>query len=192
MARMRELSVGLLVALLVVTAAACSDDDEPTSSDRGTLSFTDPPAGATRLGLCRAYDTAQVKELLGGEETFKRLAPSAIGLEGDPVVGEACAWERIEPNGEVATLRIEVREFTADPAELGTQFEQLREGTLEAQPTDGVGEQAFTSVSDETSLLQVRSGGYLLTLASRATGSLDPVSIDALKLLAASGLEQLP
>jgi hypothetical protein len=193
MARTRDLAAALLAVTLAVSAAACSDDDGgPAGSDRGAVSFSDAPAGATRLGLCRAYDTASIKELLGGEEAFKRLAPAAIGAEGDPVQGEACAWERVETNGEVASLRIEVREFSAGPDELSTQFEQLQEGTLAAEPADGVGEAAFTSVSDETSLLQIRSGGYLLTLASRATGSLDPVSIDALKLLAASGLEQLP
>ena len=55
-----------------------------------------------------------------------------------------------------------------------------------------MGDAAFSSVTDESSLLQVRSGQYLLTLSSRADGSLEPVSLDALKLLAASGLGNLP
>jgi hypothetical protein len=190
---MRTLGTLLLAAALATAATACSnDDDEATSSDRGVITFEDPPAGSTDLGLCYAYDIAQMKELVGGEETFRRLAPEAIGTEGDAVTGEACAWERAEANGDSRTLRIEVRNYVADTASLAEQFATLEEGTLEAQPVEGLGDAAYSSTSEETSLLQVRSAGYMLTLASRATGSLDPIALDSLELLAAAGLEQLP
>ena len=193
MSRMRSLGTVLLIVALAAAATACSkDDDTATSSDRGVITFEDPPEGSTDLGLCYAYDIAQMKELVGGDETFKRLAPEAIGVEGDPVTGEACSWERKEANGDTRTLRIEVRNYGADTAGLAEQFATLEEGTLEAQTVEGLGDAAYSSVSEETSLLQVRSEGYMLTLASRATGSLDPIDLDSLELLAAAGLEQLP
>lgn len=193
MSRLRILGVGVLVAAVVLGASACSKDEKKTeSSDRAPISFVDPPAGSTDLGLCYAYDIEQMKELIGGEETFKRLAPSAIGNKGDKVRGEACGWQRTEPNGDGLSLRIEVRNFGKDTAALGSQFTALKDGTIAAKDVPNLGDAAFSSVSDETSLLQVQSGPYLLTLASRADGSLKPVSLDALKLLAASGLDQLP
>ena len=52
-------------------------------------------------------------------------------------------------------------------------YGELQSGTLGAEAVNDLGDAAFASVTDETSLLQVRSGPYLLTLASRATGELD-------------------
>ena len=193
MPRIRLLGAALLVAAVTATlATGCSKDDEQVAeNDRGTITFADAPEGSTSLGLCYPYDIAQMKELIGGGNTFKRLAPSAIGSEGDPVTGEVCAWERNAENGDVLSLRIEARTF-ADQATLESQFASLQDGTLEAQPVEGFGDAAFSSVSDETSLLQIRSGPYLLTLASRGTGELAPLDLDTLKLLSAAGMEQLP
>ena len=185
--------VGALVALVLATAAGCSSDGgDETGSDRGTLSFADAPPGSTDLGLCEAYEIDDVKALLGGDQSFKELAPSAIGAEGDPVTGEVCAWDRTEANGDSASLRVEVRDFGDDAEGLDEQFDQLEKVTTDTETVDGLGDAAFAATTDEASLLQVRSGPYLLTLASRSTGELDPVSLEDLEALAAAGLEQLP
>ena len=189
---MRILGAGVLAAAVLLGASACSDDDKKTtSSDRAPISFADPPKGSTDIGLCYAYDVDQIKELIGGEETFKRLPPAAIGSKGDKVRGEACSWQRTEPNGDALSLRIEVRDFGEDAAGLLTGFADLKEGTIGATDVEGLGDGAFSTESDETSLLQVKSGPYLLTLSSRAEGDLDPVELSALELLATSGLDQI-
>jgi len=189
---MRILGVGVLAAAVLFGAAACSKDDEkPTESDRGTITFKDPPKGATAIGICRAYGVAQIKDLIGGEETFKRLAPEAIGSKGDKVRGEACSWQRTEPNGDALNLRVEARDFGEDDAALLEQYATLKDGTISAKDVPGLGDGAFSSESDETSLLQVKAGQYLLTLTSRAEGKLDPVEVGALELLAASGLDSI-
>ena len=193
MSRLRVLGAGVLIAALALGASACSKDEKKApTSDRAPISFADPPEGSTDLGLCYAYDVEQMKELIGGEGTFKRLAPSAIGTKTDKVRGEACSWERNEPNGDALSMRIEVRNYKDDTATLDSQFKALHDGTIGATDQPNLGDAAFSSVSDSTSLLQIKSGPYLLTLASRANGGLDPVKLDALKLLGASGLEQLP
>lgn len=192
MSRMRTLGLGVLAATVLFGAAACSkSDDTPEKNDRAPISFADPPKGSMDLGLCYAYNTDQIKDLIGGEETFKRLAPAAIGTEKDEVHGEACAWERTEPNGDAASLRIEIRDFSDDPAALLEQYAALKDGTIGATDVEGLGDGAFTSESKETSLLQVKSGPYLLTLSSRADGNLKPVDLAALQLLAASGLDKV-
>jgi hypothetical protein len=189
---MRTLGLGVLATAVLFGAAACSkSDDSAKKSDRAPISFADPPEGSMDLGLCYAYNTDQIKELIGGEETFKRLPPAAIGTEKDKVHGESCAWERTEPNGDAASLRIEVRDFGDDAAGLLSQYAALKEGTLGATDVEGLGDGAFSSESDETSLLQVKSGPYLLTLSSRAEGELEPVDLAALQLLAASGLDKI-
>lgn len=193
MSRLRVAGLGVLVVAVVLSGAACSKKEKKeTSSDRGTISFADPPAGSTSLGLCYAYDIAQMKTLIGGGHNFKRLPPEAIGAKGDPVTGESCAWERKDPNGDAQSLRIEVRNFKDDTAALEKQFTDLRDGTLDATVVPELGDVAFSSKSPNTSLLQIRSEGYLLTLASRSDGKLKPIPLDTLKLLGASGLEQLP
>lgn len=192
MSRMRILGAGVLSVVVLFSAAACSkSDDKATKSDRPPISFADPPKGSTDIGLCYAYDVEQMKDLLGGEETFKRLPPAAIGNEDDKVRGEACAWQRTEPNGDALSLRIEVRNFGEDEATLLSQFAALKDGTIGATDVEGLGDGAFSSVTDETSLLQVKSGPYLLTLSSRSEGDLKPVDLAALQLLAASGLDQI-
>lgn len=193
MPRLRILGSIAIVAAFAVGAVGCSDDEpEATESDRGTIEFADAPEGSTDLGLCAAYDLDQMKEIVGGEETFKRLPPAAIGTEGDPVTGEACAWERVEPNGDTAAVRVEVRNYGEDAAGLAEQFTSLQDATIAATPVEGLGDAAFSSESEDTSLLQVQSGPYLLTLSSRSSGELGPVELNALQLMAAAGLEQLP
>ena len=193
MSRVRTLGGVLLIAVLAVGASACSDDDKKTeSSDRPAISFADPPEGSTDLGLCYAYDIDQMKELIGGDETFKRLAPAAIGVEGDDVTGDACSWQRIEPNGDSLNLRIEARDYGEDTATLATQFAAMRDGDDIAEAVPDIGDEAYVSITDESSVMQVQDGQYLLTISSRAEGGLEPVNADALTLLAATGLAQLP
>jgi len=192
MSPLRKLGLGALIAAVAVAGAACSSDDSSgTKSDRGTVSFADPPPGSTDLGLCSAYDIDDMKDLIGGDETFKRLPPTAIGAKGDPVTGEACAWERTETNGDALSVRIEARDYGEDVALLDEQFGALKDGTISAETVDGLGDEAFSSESDETSLLQIRTGQYLLTLSSRAAGDLSPVDVKTLQFLANGGLEQL-
>lgn len=194
MSRMRKLGAGVLAAALIVGGAACSDDEpKATESDRPPISFEDAPEGSTDIGICYAYDVDQIKDLIGGEETFKRLAPEAIGDEGAAVTGEACAWERTEPNGDAVNLRIEIRDYGDDQAGLLEAFADLKSGTPGAASVEGLGDEngAFAAETEETSLLQVKSGQYLLTLSSRAEGDLQPVDLAALELLAASGLEAI-
>lgn len=183
----------MLIVAVVLGGTACSKEEKKkATSDRGTISFADPPAGSTKLGLCYAYDITQMKALIGGGRNFKRLPPAAIGSKGDPVTGEACAWERKDANGDALALRIEVRNYRDDTATLEKQFTDLRDGTLDATVVPELGDVAFSSKSPTTSLLQIRSEGYLLTLSSRSDGKLKPIPLDTLKLLGASGLEQLP
>jgi hypothetical protein len=192
MSRMRILGVAVLASVVLLGASACSSDEKKaTKSDRPPISFAEPPEGSTDIGLCYAYDLEQIKDLIGGDETFKRLAPTAIGAEGDKVRGEACGWQRTEPNGDALSLRVEVRDFGEDEATLLSQYAALKEGTIDATDVEGIGQGAFSAVTDETSLLQIKSSPYLLTLSSRADGTLKPVPLKALELLGASGLEQI-
>ena len=55
-----------------------------------------------------------------------------------------------------------------------------------------VGDEAFTSKSKDTSLVQIRKGKYLITASSRATGSLDPIPISKLVAVAGTSFNQLP
>lgn len=195
MSRLRNAGIAVLVGALLVGGAACSDkkdDAKSTSNDRGVVAFADPPAGSDSLGLCYAYPIENVKALIGGGHNFKRLAPAAIGNEGDAVTGEVCAFERKDPNGDALSLRVEARAYGDDAAGLAKHFDELRAGTLAATDVPDIGDAAFSSTSPDTSLLQVRSGGYLLTLSSRSDGKLKPIPVDTLKLLAGSGLERLP
>lgn len=192
MSRMRILGAGALAVAVLFGAAACSKDEKkPTENDRGAITFEDPPKGSNDIGLCYAYKVDQIKDLIGGGENFKRLAPAAIGKKTDPVHGEACAWQRTDPNGDALNLRIEIRDFGDDQAALLEQYSELQEGTMGATDVADLGEGAFSSVSDETSLLQVKDGQYLLTLSSRAEGELEPIDVATLQLLAASGMDQI-
>ena len=183
--------VGALSAAVVLVG--CSDDgSDGASSDRGTLTFVDAPEGSTDLGLCDAYELEDVKALLGGEQSFKELAPSAIGAEGDPVTGEACGWDRTEENGDGLSLRIEVRDYGDDVDGLTEQFDDLRKVTADGEEQGDLGDEAFSAETADSTLLQVRSGAYLLTASSRSQGGLEPVGVDQLRFLAAEGLAQLP
>ncbi|MCU1372504.1 MAG: hypothetical protein JWO77_3698 [Ilumatobacteraceae bacterium] len=192
MSRMRTLGAGVLAVALLLSAAACSSDDKKTAAnDRGKITFQDPPKGSNDIGLCYAYELDQIKDLIGGEENFKRLPPAAIGKDGDAVHGETCAWQRTEPNGDSLNLRIEIRDFGKDQAALLEQYADLQDGTIGAADVADLGDGAFSSSTEETSLLQVKSGPYLLTLSSRAEGKLEPIDVPTLQLLAASGLDQI-
>jgi hypothetical protein len=189
---MRILGAGVLTAAVLLGASACSSDEKkPTENDRGAITFEDPPKGSNDIGLCYAYKLEDIKELIGGAENFKRLAPAAIGNEDDKVHGETCAWQRTEPNGDSLNLRIEIRDFGEDQAALLEQYADLKDGTIGATDVADLGDGAFSSKSKETSLLQVKSGPYLLTLSSRAEGDLKPVDVPTLQVLATSGLEQI-
>ncbi len=120
MSRVRKLGSLVLVAVAITGAAAsCSKSDgEAEKSDRKVVSFGDAPEGSTDIGMCGAYKTEQMKGFIGGDETFRRLAPEAIGKEGDPVTGEACSWERVEEDGDSLSLRIEVRTFGVPSASI--------------------------------------------------------------------------
>lgn len=195
MSRMRTLGVGVLAAAVLFGVAACSKDEKKaTDSDRAPIEFAEPADGSTTLGLCAAYDTKDMKKLIGGDETFKRLAPAAIGTEDDPVRGEACAWQRTEANGDALNLRIEARNYGDDQATLLEQYAALKKGTIGATDIADLGDPngAYSSESDQTSLVQVKSGPYMLTLSSRADGNLEPIPVTDLERLAAAGLKQLP
>lgn len=193
MSRMRTFGLGVLAATVLFGAAACSKSDDASGkeSDRGPISFADPPKGSTDIGICYAYNTDQIKELIGGKETFKRLPPAAIGTEKDKVHGESCAWQRSEPNGDSVNLRVEIRDFGDDQAALQKQYTALEDGATGVADVDGLGDAAFSAVSEDTTLLEVQSGSYLLTLTSHSEGSLKPVELAALQLLAASGLDRI-
>jgi len=192
MSRMRILGAGVLTAALLLGAAACSSDSKKTpENDRGTITFKDPPKGSTSIGLCYAYKLQDIKKLIGGDHDFKRLPPAAIGNEDDPVHGEACAWQRTDPNGDGLNLRIEIRDFGDDAAGLLKQYADLKDGTISATDVADLGDGAFSSESKDTSLLQVKSGPYLLTLSSRSEGDLKPIPVPTLQLLAASGLDHI-
>ncbi len=195
MSRVRKLgSVVLVAAAFATVASGCSSSDggsEP-SNDRGVISFSDAPEGSTDLGLCAAYDIAQMKEIIGGDQSFKRLPPAAIGKEGDAVTGEACSWERVEENGDTLSLSIEVRNYGDDTAAAAARFDELQQDAVDVQPVPGMGDAAFATVTDDASILTALDGGYLLTLSSRSAGTLEPLSTDTLKLLGTAGLERLP
>ncbi|MEZ5181802.1 MAG: hypothetical protein R2702_08015 [Acidimicrobiales bacterium] len=192
MSRVRKLGPIVLVAVAVVAgASACSKSDGgATESDRKVVTFGEAPEGSTDLGLCGAYDIEQMKGFIGGDESFKRLAPEAIGKEGDPVTGEACAWERVE-GGDSLSLRIEVRNYGDDATGAAARFDELEQEAVDPEPVSELGDRAFSSTSDGASVLQAVRGGYLLSLSSRSAGSLEPLPTDVLKLLGTAGLERL-
>jgi len=190
---MRTLGLGVLAATVLFGAAACSksDDSSKKESDRGAISFADPPKGSMDIGICYAYNTEQIKELIGGKETFKQLPPAAIGTEKDKVQGESCAWQRTEPNGDSVNLRVEIRDFGEDKAALLEQYDAVKESATNVADVADLGDAAFSAENDDTTILDVQSGPYLLTLTSHSEGSLKPVDLAALQLLAASGLDRI-
>ncbi len=182
-----------LVVAIALGASACSKDDaEPKSSDRKTISFSDAPEGSEALGLCRTYDLDKIKAIIGGDEHFRRLAPAAIGQEGDAVTGEVCAWERNDLNGDSLSLHIEVRNYGEDQAGLLAAYEERLDQATDPETVPGLGDAAFRSGDDASTVMQIRSGQYLMSLSSAATGTLEPVSADTMTLLAGAGLDNLP
>lgn len=184
--------VAVLAASVALAAAGCSSDAEPaTTTQRGKLEFGTPPPGATRLGLCKAYQDDQIKGVLG-EDGFRKLAPSALGEEGDAATGESCRWVRSGGGDDSLSLTIEALDYGADLAGLEAKFTELEGGTIGSEVVEGLGDAAFSSASEETSILQVRTGQYLLTLSTQARGKgVEPLDPDTLKILAGAALEKL-
>jgi len=190
---MRRLAMVGFAAVLIVGATGCGKDEKKAEqSDRPPVSFVDPPEGSMKLGLCLSYPIADIKELMGGNQYFKRLMPTAIGQEGDDVTGESCAWERTDPNGATSNLRIEVRDFGEDTAGLEKWFADLKSQAKGFTAIDGLGDDAFSVVIGESLVLQARSGQYLLTASSQGSGGLAALSVEQLTELAFKGIGALP
>ena len=193
MSPLRRVGLAALVATVVLAGAACgSDDDGGATSGRAPAVFADPPEGANSIGVCRSFDTATIKEQVGGGSNFRRLAPTAIGKAGDAVTGESCSWERQDPGGAFRTLTITVRNFGADAAALGDAFESRTSSLVDAEELPGLGDAAVTSASAEATEVFVNQGPYELQVASRAGEGLDPLPVETLVFLATAGLEVLP
>ncbi len=193
MSRMRLLGAVVGVLAVLATASGCSSDGDTatTTTSRPPVVFKAAPAEATRLGACKSLTIERMKELIGGEERFRALAPEAIGEEGDAVTGEACSWERKGPGENELSVRVEVRDYGTDTAGLVAKFDELKTGTVAATDAD-VGDAAFTSQSEETSLVQIRKGSFLITASSLAAGDLDPIDVGELTFVAATPLDVLP
>lgn len=195
MSRARNFGVAVAATVVLVAGVACSKSDDgggAGSSGRAPVEFADPPEGSTALGLCHAYPVANVKKLLGGTSSFRRLAPAPIGRKGDAVTGERCAFERSESNGDLRTLTVEVRDYGADTAALTDSFELLRGALTEPEAVTGVGDEAVGAETKDLAVVYVRKGQYELRVVSRAAGDLDPLPMDTLAFLAGQGLGKLP
>jgi hypothetical protein len=195
MSRVRNFGVVAVATIVLVTGVACSKSDDggdAGTSGRAPVEFADPPEGSTSLGLCHAYPVANVKKLLGGTSSFRRLAPAPIGRKGDPVTGERCAFERDEANGDLRTLTIEVRDYGADTAALTDSFTLLRGAMTDPKPISGVGDEAVGAQTKDLAVVYARQGQYELRVVSRSDGDLDPVPVDTLTFLAGQGLGILP
>lgn len=184
----------LLVAVVATTAfaAGCSSDaKQATTTSRQELVYKTGLAEANRLGVCSTYKIDKMKTIVGGGRNFRALAPANIGKKGDAVVGERCAWERRGPGAKTRSLTVEARTYGDDTRALDDTYTSQRESTVGAEDVDGVGDAAYSSVSDGTTLLQVRSGSYFLSYSSRGGGGLDPVKLDLLKFMAITATDKL-
>jgi hypothetical protein len=185
----------VVAAVVLVGGSACSKSDDggkAGTSGRAPAEFAEPPEGSTTLGLCHAYPVANVKKLLGGGSSFRRLAPAPIGRKGDTITGERCAFERKESNGDLRTLTVEVRDYGADTAALDSAFDLLRGALTDPKAIDGVGDQAVGASAEGLSVVYARQGQYELRVVSRSDGDLDPLPVDTLAFLAGQGLGKLP
>jgi hypothetical protein len=193
MSRVRVLGVVVAVAAVLAATSGCSDSEGRTApTTRPRMAYGTAPKSATKFGLCSAYPVAAMKKLVGGGNRFRVLAPAAIGEKGDRITGEACAWERIEPGGNELSVRVEVVDYGTDAPGLSEKFDELKKGTIGAADLPGVGDAAFTSFSEETSLVQVRQDHYLITASSRSAGKLSPVTVPELTALAGQSFAKLP
>ncbi len=193
MSRIRILASAVAALAFVGALAGCSDDkQEASSTSRAPMSFGTMAPNASRFGLCKAYPIASVKKIVGGDHRFQANPSEPIDEQAGEVVGEACSWERRGPGKDSLLLRVEARDFGANQQLLEDTFKGLRTNTVSATRLDGVGDEAFTSKSKDTSLVQIRRGHYLITASSRATGSLDPIPIPKLVAVAGTSFTTLP
>lgn len=191
MSRARVIRSILAISLVLTIAGCSSGGDASSDTSKPAINFKVGESGAKTLPLCVAYPAKEMKKLVGGGSNFRIIVPQAIGKKGDPITGQTCSWQRIGPGKKARTLQVEGRDFE-DAAALGAQFDELKAKTANPQDVSGVGESAFSAESDETNLLQVRDGKYLLTLSSRAEGGLKPVTVNELEDLAKTAIDKLP
>ena len=173
--------------------AGCSDDKQQASTtSRAPMSFGTTEPSSSPFKLCKVYPVAGVKKVVGGGNRFQVQPAESITESSGAVLGEACSWERRGPGKDSLLLRVEARDYATDLAGLASKFKELRANTVAATTLEGVGDEAFTSKSKDTSLVQIRKGKYLITASSRATGSLDPIPIPKLVAVAGTSFNQLP
>jgi len=182
----------VLAALLAPLSGCSSSKHDATTPAHTPLSFGTVDPKASKLGICPTYSVVAVKKIVGGGHRFKADGPEAISERAGTVTGEACTWERNGPGTDSRVLRVEVRDFGSDPATITKAFKDLRDNTVGATAVTGFGDEAFRSVSADTSLLQVRKGHYLITASSRAAGSLHAIPLDTLKAVAGTAFGKLP
>lgn len=192
MSRARVFRSVLACSLVVAVAAGCSSgNDAASNTSKPAINFKVGETGSNTLPLCVAYPAKEMKKIVGGGSNFRILVPQAIGKKGDAITGQTCSWQRTGPANKARTLQIEGRDFGDDTAALGSQFGELKAKTASPDDVTGIGDAAFSAESDETNLLQVWSGPYLLTLSSRAEGGLKPISVDKLEDLAMTAIDKL-
>ncbi|MBX3286814.1 MAG: hypothetical protein KF703_15800 [Actinobacteria bacterium] len=184
------LLAGAAVALGSLGACSSSDDASPPTT-RAQMTFQTTPPEASRLGVCASFTTAQMQELLGGDEVGPAL-PEAIEESGGAVTGESCQWELRGGGDSSRSVRIEARDYGSDTAALATRFDELKAATPDATDLPGIQDAAFSASSDEASLVQVRLRQYLLTASSRGTGDLEPLTAAELGVLLGTTFEKLP
>ncbi len=183
----------LAASLVLAVAAGCSSGNNAGSdTSKPAINFKVGDTGSKILPLCVAYPAKKMKKVVGGGSNFRILVPQAIGKKGDPVTGQTCSWQRTSPGSKTRTLQIEGRDFAKDSSALATQFDELKAKTASPEDVSGIGDAAFSAKSDQTDLLQVRNGPYLLTLSSRAEGGLKPITVSELKDLAKTAIDKLP
>ena len=192
MSDMRRVGAIALVTVFVLCGVAgCSGSNQaapPTT--RPSLVFGAGVPPVNNLGVCSVYPVPQMKALIGGGANFRIQPPQAIGNKGDPVVGESCSWSQSGGGNTGLILVLETRKWN-DAAGLQTQFTSLHSTTIGATDVIGLGDAAFTSQSPATSLLQMRSGLYMLTYSSTVQGNLTPISLATLEGLARMALPKL-
>lgn len=178
--------------LLAVGLGACSSDgDKAASSTTAVLSFEPVPSEATRLGVCTSITIDQMTGLLGDDVVAS--LPSSITEGGGAVTGESCSWDaKGEGSGASRSVHVEARDFADDTDWLAQRYEDLRAGTTGATDLPGVGDAAFSAETDDTTVVQIRTGHYLLTASSRGAGGEAPVTAGELGMVLAATMSKLP